>query len=135
MREHRGSGTEQDPAQVICCRLHAVRLLLVLCEPADAVQDPVFITGARPPQDSSPAKRPALALVHWSILFVTPENSANSLEALARVVGDDDARGAQAFDQLRGVHMLAAPGRWLAGSGQEDGNEPRLGDPVVSLVG
>jgi len=56
VREHRGSGTEEYLAQVLCCRLDRVRLVLVLCEPADAVQDPVFITGAGPPQDSSPGQ-------------------------------------------------------------------------------
>jgi hypothetical protein len=45
VREHRGSGATEDPAQVVCRRLHGLRLLLVLRETADAVQDPVFVTG------------------------------------------------------------------------------------------
>ena len=59
VREHRGSGSEEYLVQVLRCRLDRVRLVLVLCEPADTVQDSVFITGAGPPQDGLRSSRRA----------------------------------------------------------------------------
>jgi len=70
VREHRGIGAEEFLAQVLRRRLDGVRHLLVLRQAVDAAQDPVFIAGPGPPQDSSPGQRPALARVHRSIIGV-----------------------------------------------------------------
>ena len=51
---------EERLAQVVRCRLYRVRLFLVLREPADTVQDPVFVAAACPPQDGTTAQRPLL---------------------------------------------------------------------------
>jgi ABC-type multidrug transport system fused ATPase/permease subunit len=57
---------------------------------------------------------------------------------LVRVVGEDDARGAQAVDQLRGMrrgahlrNVLPAAGRWLAGPAQEDGDGRQVRKDLV----
>jgi len=56
VREHRGRRSEEGLTQVVRGRLYRVRLLLVCREPADAVQDPVFVAETRSPQDGSTGK-------------------------------------------------------------------------------
>src|ERR1700733_2590092 len=62
VREHGRRRLEEGLAQVVRCRLYRVRLFLVPRQPADTVQDPVFVATARPPQDSTVAQR--LLFIH-----------------------------------------------------------------------